>query len=278
MAKPSQLKILVAIPAYSEERYLGSIILKAQQYATADMARLAGASVIQHQQNKGYGASIQTLLAEARKKNPDVLVLLDADFQHNPDEIPHFIKPILEGSDLVIGSRKAQASKTPRYRRIGQKILLHSTHLLTKEKLTDSECGFRAFSRKAISKLHLTENGFAIATEMIAKAADEGLKNNRSSNFSYLHQRRLNPESSGTRIGSSGSDNSHDFKEETPLPLRTGWRHPGNSRHHCWRSFYQWCDVGWYCPSISSPAHYRSIQHIHRNNTKGIIKTKLGLK
>ncbi len=189
MAKPSQPKIIAAIPAYNEEKYVGTIVLKARQYVsevivlddgstdqTVDVARLAGASVIQHQQNRGYGASLQTLLAEARKKNPDVLVFLDADSQHNPDEIPNLIKPILEGSDLVIGSRKAQANKTPRYRRIGQKILLHSARILIREKLSDSECGFRALSRKAISKIHLTENGFAVATEMIVKAADEGLK------------------------------------------------------------------------------------------------------
>ncbi len=182
-------KIIAAIPAYNEEKYVGTIVLKARQYVsevivlddgstdnTSEIARLAGATVVRHTKNKGYGAAIQSLLAEAKRRSPDVLVLLDADSQHNPDEIPNLIKPILEGSDLVIGSREAQANKTPRYRRIGQKILLHSARILTREKLADSECGFRALSRKAISNIHLTENGFAVATEMIAKAADEGLK------------------------------------------------------------------------------------------------------
>ena len=90
MAKPSQPRILVAMPAYNEERYIGSVVLKAQQYAdkvivlddgstddTAEIARLAGATVIRHEENKGYGAAIQSLLAEAKKNNPDILVLID---------------------------------------------------------------------------------------------------------------------------------------------------------------------------------------------------------
>ncbi|MFC2017356.1 glycosyltransferase family 2 protein [Chloroflexota bacterium] len=190
MAKPSQPKILVAMPAYNEERYLGSIILKARQYAdevivvddgstdgTSEIARLAGATVIRHENNKGKGAAVQSLLSEAKKKNPDVLVFLDADSQHNPDEIPSLIQPIISGnSDLAIGARKVQVNKTPRYRQIGQKILLFSTRMLSGERLTDSESGFRALSRKAISEVQLQENGFAIEAEIIARAADKQLK------------------------------------------------------------------------------------------------------
>ncbi len=181
--------ILVGMPAYNEAKYIGSLVLQAGQYAdevvvlddgsmdnTSKIAELAGATIIRHHENKGYGAAIQSILREARKRDPDVLVLLDADSQHNPDEIPALIKPISEGFDLVVGSREAQKERTPFYRRIGQKVLLHSTRILSKKKLSDSECGFRAFSRKAISELELKENGMAISTETIACAAERGLK------------------------------------------------------------------------------------------------------
>ena len=182
-------EIIAAIPAYNEEKYIGSIVLKARQYAdavivvddgstdgTAYVAELAGASLIQHEQNKGKGVSIQRILAEAKKRNPDVLVLLDADAQHNPDEIPSLIKPILEGYDLVIGSREQQRLNIPLYRRFGQRVLSYFSRLLSGEKVFDSECGFRAFSSRAVAELELKQSGFAVEAEMISAAAEKALK------------------------------------------------------------------------------------------------------
>lgn len=188
-APSTKPKIIVAMPAYNEEKYIGTMVLRARQYAdqvivlddgssdnTAAVAGLAGATVIQHQENKGYGAAIQSIFTEVKSRNPDVLVLIDADSQHNPDEIPSLIKPLSDGYDMVIGSREMQKDKIPRYRRIGQKVLLHSTRVLSGENLTDSESGFRAFSRKAIAELKLEENGMAISAETVAAAARNGLK------------------------------------------------------------------------------------------------------
>jgi glycosyltransferase involved in cell wall biosynthesis len=185
----NKISILAGIPAYNEASYVGSIVLQVRQYVdevivvddrstdnTARIAELAGATVIQHNQNSGYGAAVRSILAEAKRRNPDVLVLLDADSQHDPNEIPSLIKAILEGSDLVIGSREAQKDKTPTYRRIGQKVLLRSTRLISKTNISDSECGFRAFSQRAISELELKESGMAISAETVARAADKNLK------------------------------------------------------------------------------------------------------
>ena len=183
------MRVLAGIPAYNEANYVGSVVLQAKQYVdevivvddgsndnTASIAELASATVIRHDENKGYGAAIRTILAEAKKRNPDILVLLDADSQHDPNEIPTLIKPISEGFDLVIGSREAQKDKTPRYRRIGQKVVLHSTRLASKANISDSECGFRAFSKRAISELELKENGMAISAETIVRAVEKNLR------------------------------------------------------------------------------------------------------
>jgi glycosyltransferase involved in cell wall biosynthesis len=185
----TRAKILAGIAAYNEARYVGSIVLQTRQYVdevivvddgsmdnTSGVAQLAGATVIRHPRNKGKGAAIKTILAEARKRNPDALVLLDADAQHDPDEIPALIKPVSEGFDLVIGSREAQEDKTPLYRRIGKKVVFRSSRLASGTNVYDSESGFRALSPKAINELELQSNNFAVESEMITLASDKNLK------------------------------------------------------------------------------------------------------
>jgi len=189
MKKPEKPVIIVGMPAYNEEKYVGSVVLQARQFAdevvvvddgssdrTAQVARLAGATVIQHRENRGYGATVQTVLAEAKKRNPDALVLLDADGQHNPEEIPSLVSAISSGSDVAIGSRKIKSEDIPAYRRFGQKIIAYFTRVLSRSTLSDTESGFRAFSRKAISVLEPKERGMAISAETISEATAKGLK------------------------------------------------------------------------------------------------------
>jgi len=180
---------IAGMPAYNEAKYIGTMVLKTRQYVdevivvddgstddTAEIARLAGATVIRHDSNRGYGAAIQSIMAEARKRMPDILVLLDADTQHNPGDIPRLVKPINEGYDIVIGSRVLQSNRIPTYRRLGQKVLLYFTRLLSGARLSDTECGFRVFSKKAIQMLELKESGMAVSAETVAEAAGKGLK------------------------------------------------------------------------------------------------------
>ena len=183
------LKVMAGMPAFNESKYIGSLVLDTKQYVdevvvvddgsaddTAKIARFAGAEVIIHPQNKGYGAEILSIFAEAKKRDPDILIILDADAQHNPQEIPAIIQPILDGYDVVIGTREKQAGKIPFYRRVGQKVISGSVNILSNEHLADTECGFRAFSRKAIAALNLKESGMAISAETVAEASRQDLK------------------------------------------------------------------------------------------------------
>ena len=189
MSESSRLKIIVAMPAYNEARYIGSVILKARQYAdevividdgssddTVKVAGLAGATVVQHKENQGYGAAIQSILAQARARNPDILVLLDADSQHDPEEISALTKAISDGYDLAIGSRKLRRDDIPAYRQAGQKVISYFTRILSGSKLADTESGFRAFSRKAIAVLEPKEKGMAVSAETVSLATAKGLK------------------------------------------------------------------------------------------------------
>jgi len=185
----TSMKVIVGTPAYNEEKYIGTVILQAKQYAeevivvddgstdrTRVVAELAGAKVVSHESNRGYGNAVRTILSEARTLDADVLIILDADSQHNPSEIPSLVEAISEGYDVVIGSREAQKNMIPRYRRVGQKVLGGLTNLLSGEKITDTESGFRAYSKKAISELDLKETGMAISSEIIKSAAAKKLR------------------------------------------------------------------------------------------------------
>jgi glycosyltransferase involved in cell wall biosynthesis len=189
MSQPARTGIIVGMPAYNEAKYIGSVILQARRYAdevvvvddgstdpTASIARLAGAAVVRHEQNQGYGSTIRTLLDEAKKRDAAILVVLDADSQHNPDEIPRLVEGIKGGADIVIGSREMQKNKIAGYRRLGQKLLSRMTGVASRQRLTDTESGFRAYSRKAINTLELKETGMAVSSEIISEAASKGLQ------------------------------------------------------------------------------------------------------
>jgi glycosyltransferase involved in cell wall biosynthesis len=186
-------KVLVAIPAYNEEVAIGSVILKARMYAarvividdgstdnTAEVARLAGATVISHGHNEGKGAGIRDAFAFAKRAGADILVLVDGDGQHDPEEIPRLIGPILEDeADFVNGSRflgNAGGNNVPRYRRLGQEILTLVTNTGTRRKVTDTQSGFRAFSKKTFGCFSFKQNGMAIESEMLIDASTAGIR------------------------------------------------------------------------------------------------------
>tara|TARA_X000001036_G_C20587440_1_gene769330 strand:+ start:63 stop:947 length:885 start_codon:yes stop_codon:yes gene_type:complete len=186
------LKIIVGIPAFNEEKNIASIITKLSTIAdtilvcddgstdlTATIAKKIGAVVIKHGKNLGYGAAIRSLFLKAKDLDGDVLVTFDADGQHRIDDIKNVIKPIVnQEADLVIGSRFLDESEkeVPQYRKVGIKVITKITNASIKKQLTDSQSGFRAYSRKIISELNPSETGMGVSTEILIKASSKNFR------------------------------------------------------------------------------------------------------
>ena len=181
---------LVCIPAYNEEVKIKDVVKKSLPYVdkvivcddgstdnTAALAKKAGAIVISHATNLGYGAAISTLFDYCRKNNAEIMVTLDGDGQHNPDQVPDLINIILKHNvDVVIGSRSLRDDKDlPSYRKAGIKIITSTINSATDLKVTDSQSGFRAYSRTAIDLIHPAESGMAVSTEILLNISNNGL-------------------------------------------------------------------------------------------------------
>jgi len=186
------LDITIGIPAYNEEKNIASIIIKLKKIAqkiivcndgstdlTGEIAQKLGAVVINHPKNLGYGSGIRSIFQKAKEIDSDILVTFDADGQHQVEDIKKVIEPILKNEvDVVIGSRFLENKNvsTPEYRKIGIKLITKVTNSTLKEKITDSQSGFRAYNKDVLSKLELGDIGMGISTEILIKASSRGFK------------------------------------------------------------------------------------------------------
>ncbi len=188
------LTVLVTIPAYNEEVAIGSVVLRSLKYAddvividdgsadnTAEVAALAGARVVTHEKNGGYGAAIKTCFETARKLGVDIMIIIDADGQHSPDDIPRMVEEMVASqADIVIGSRFVNGNdrnqKIPAYRKLGMKVLDTATTAGSGLNVTDTQSGFRAYSKNAIQQIRIGEGGMGAGSEILIEAADHNLK------------------------------------------------------------------------------------------------------
>jgi glycosyltransferase involved in cell wall biosynthesis len=186
------MKITVGIPAYNEEKNIAVIISKIRKItdsiivcddgssdSTKDIAEQLGAAVVSHPRNLGYGAAIKTIFEKAEELDTDVLVTFDADGQHRVEDIERMVEPIKQNqADIVIGSRflDSKESKVPSYRKFGIDVITKVTNATLKEKLTDSQSGFRAYVKNVLKELNLTDIGMGISTEILIKAAAKNFR------------------------------------------------------------------------------------------------------
>ena len=185
------MKVTVGIPAYNEEKNIASIIVKLKKISseiivcndgsvdsTAEIAEKLGATVINHTKNLGYGSAMKSIFLKSKEIGSEVLITLDADGQHDVNDIEKILKPITDKKcDIVIGSRFLEKSENiPNYRKLGINIITKITNATMKDHLTDSQSGFRAYSNKVINEITPSESGMGVSTEILIKASNKNFR------------------------------------------------------------------------------------------------------
>lgn len=177
----------VVVAAYNEEKYLGDVLQETKKICkdiivvddgssdkTADIAEKAGVVVVRHTKNKGKGVAVKTGCAHALKKGFDEIILMDADGQHDPKDIPRFLEA-LKDKDIVFGYRR-YTKEMPVVFRFGNWCINMACWMLFGLKLHDTQCGYRAFRSDVYEKIKWKACRYSMESEMIANAGKARLR------------------------------------------------------------------------------------------------------
>ena len=186
------MKLLTAIPVFNEARHLQAVLHEVRRYSeqilivndgstdgtTELLAKHPDVHVVTHEKNRGYGAAL--ISAYALKIDCDVLVTTDCDGQHEPARIPVLLEAIHD-VDIVSGSRylrefRQNTLPTPADRLYINQTIARELNDLFGLNLTDAFCGFKAYRREALAKLHITETGWGMPLQLWVQAVQLGLR------------------------------------------------------------------------------------------------------
>jgi glycosyltransferase involved in cell wall biosynthesis len=162
------VRALAIVPAFNEAHAIGGVVAELRAFdeslevvviddgssdGTAAAARAAGAAVVRLPFNVGIGGAVQTGHQYAREHGFDLAIQVDGDGQHDPQELPKLLTPLLAGeADMVVGSRfqGEESYRSSFLRRVGIRILSAVVSILVRQRVTDPTSGFRAVNRRAL--------------------------------------------------------------------------------------------------------------------------------
>ncbi|MBD3261531.1 MAG: glycosyltransferase, partial [Candidatus Altiarchaeales archaeon] len=188
--------IAVVIPAYNEQDTVGGVVsgipraklgttsvVVVDDGSTDQTSRVAEKSgadeIIRFPENRGLGVAFKKGIEKALELNADIIVNIDADMQFNPKDIPKLIDPLIkENADVVVCSRflnKKLEPSMPWIKKMGNKIFSNLISVLTGVKLTDSQCGFRAYTRQAAQRINIFST-YTYTQESLIDLIEKGMK------------------------------------------------------------------------------------------------------
>jgi len=184
------MKICAVIPAFNHESTIFKVVKKTRHQVdhvvviddgstdnTARLAEDAGAHVIRISKNRGKGNALRIGFRYALANDFDAIVTLDADLQHDPSEIPKFIKCYAtHKSKLVIGNRLGDKEEIPRIRYAPNRIGTYTFSWLIGQPIEDSQCGFRLYDREVMANIHILNDGFEAEADLLLRAGKRGYK------------------------------------------------------------------------------------------------------
>jgi len=181
------MNIVALIPNYNELPHIAGVVRRTLAHlpvlviddgsrdGSDRVAAEAGATVVRHERNRGKGAALATGIGWALEQGCEAAITLDADAQHDPDEIPAFLDAYRSDvGDLIIGQR--DFSQMPFRNRFGNSTGNHLLGWALRRPIPDNQCGFRLLNRRAMEIIRFTTAGFEFEVEMIVQAIEAGLR------------------------------------------------------------------------------------------------------
>jgi glycosyltransferase involved in cell wall biosynthesis len=186
------VSICLIIPAYNEAKAIGNVICRAKKFIevcdiividdgsedeTSTVAQLEGARVIRHPKNLGKGMALRTGFKCALDAEYGLIVTMDADGQHDPEDIPKFLEKLeAENPDVIVGARTIERSQMPLHRRANNKLVTSVGCWLAGQRVDDFQCGFRLIRTQVLKSISLETCRYETESEFLIKSSRMGFK------------------------------------------------------------------------------------------------------